>query len=122
MSLLREKTMVLPASAGNSSFHSSHLKEGLECFHTSCKKFLVTRGSRYRFPWCVEIQDVSNNPRLTIDFSEAVHLRDGLMMKLVAPTIRNGGVDCVYVVSHSYDQLFENVPCSIFAFRDRMLN
>ena len=43
------------------------------------------------------------------DCTEAVHLRDGLMMNLVTPTIRNGGVNCVYVVRHLIDQLPEDV-------------
>ncbi|CAI6335202.1 unnamed protein product [Periconia digitata] len=31
-------------------------------------------------------------------FDAHVHLRDGEMSKLVTPTIRNGGVDTVYVM------------------------
>ena len=36
----------------------------------------------------------------TADFH--VHLRDGKMMELVAPTIRDGGVDLVYVMVGLY--------------------
>lgn len=123
MSLFREKTIALPASAGNLFFHSHYPKEDLECFRMSRKNLLVTRGFRYRFPWCVGIQDVSNCARLTIDSSEAVHLRDGPMMSLVTPTIRKGGVNCVYVVRRLNDKLREDVSRhSTSVSQDRILN
>ena len=123
MSLFREKTIVLPASAGNLSFHSYCPKEDLECFRMSRKNFSVTRGFRYRFPWCVEIEDLSSCAILTVGSSEVVHLRDGPMMSLVAPTIRNGGVDCVYVVRRLNDQLLEDVSRhSTSVSRDRTLD
>lgn len=40
-------------------------------------------------------------------FSEQVHLRDGPMMGLVTPTIRDGGVNCVYVVRRLQGRLLE---------------
>lgn len=72
---------------------------------------------------CIKIQNVSNCARLTIDSPGPVHLRDWLMMRLVTPTIRNGGVNCVYVVRRLNDQLHEDLsrhPTSVS--QDRMLN
>ena len=45
------------------------------------------------------------------------------MMRLVTPTIRNGGVNCVYVVRRPNDQLHEDVSRhSTSVSQDRMLN
>jgi len=35
-----------------------------------------------------------------------VHLRDGVMMELVTPTIRQGGVNTVFVMVASFSPLF----------------
>ena len=68
---------------------------------------------------CKLSKDFGKASELTLRlFREAVHLRDGPMMNLVVPTIRKGGVDCVYVVGLAsiHDQLLKKIM-----FRDAEL-
>jgi len=99
MSLFKEDTIKLPASAGKLCFRSSYFpRERVLSLSYIPTEMQLAYLKEHRLPRCVALQDMVLCTRLTTDISEIVHLRDGPMLSLVAPTLRKGGVNCVYVV------------------------